>query len=150
VLPKDPRLDVKVSRRTGDHWEFPGGTFNERGCAGFVYVIVEIDTGRKYIGRKNYKTKNGKQYTDWRNYTGSSGDLNKLIAVRGLDAFKFIVLEQYFTLGGVSWGETFTQVIAKVPERSAMFFNVRVEGISWPSKEHITELHKKNIKEYVL
>ena len=75
-------------------------------CVGFVYVITNNTTGRKYIGKKlakfsktTYKTvklKNGKKKrkktrgkieSDWQTYYGSNEQLNKDIAELGSDNF---------------------------------------------------------------
>ena len=88
-------------------------TFNETiietlpdDCVGFVYQITNTITGRKYIGKKlakfsktTYKTvklKNGskkkkkirsKVDSDWREYYGSSDDLNKDVLKLGKENF---------------------------------------------------------------
>ena len=75
-------------------------------CVGFVYVITNNLTGRKYIGKKlakfsrtTYKTvklKNGnkkrkkirgKIESDWQTYYGSNEQLNKDILALGADNF---------------------------------------------------------------
>jgi len=75
-------------------------------CVGFVYIIVNVLTGRKYIGKKlakfsktTYKVvklKNGnkkrkkirsKIESDWQLYYGSNDQLNKDIAELGSDNF---------------------------------------------------------------
>ena len=75
-------------------------------CVGFVYMITNNVTGRKYIGKKlakfsrtTYKTvklKNGnkkkkkirgKIESDWQTYYGSNEQLNKDIAELGSDNF---------------------------------------------------------------
>ena len=75
-------------------------------CVGFVYIIVNVLTGRKYIGKKlakfsktTYKVvklKNGNKKrkkirskidSDWQLYYGSNDQLNKDIAELGSDNF---------------------------------------------------------------
>ena len=75
-------------------------------CIGFVYIIVNVLTGKKYIGKKlakfsktSYKVvklKNGNKKrkkikskidSDWQLYYGSNDQLNKDIAELGSDNF---------------------------------------------------------------
>jgi hypothetical protein len=75
-------------------------------CVGFVYIITNSVSGRKYIGKKlakfsrtTYKTvklKNGtkkkkrvrsKIESDWRDYYGSNDQLNKDVEKLGKDKF---------------------------------------------------------------
>ena len=75
-------------------------------CIGFVYIIVNVLTGKKYIGKKlakfsktTYKVvklKNGNKKrkkikskidSDWQLYYGSNDQLNKDIAELGSDNF---------------------------------------------------------------
>ena len=75
-------------------------------CVGFVYIIVNVLTGRKYIGKKlakfsrtTYKVvklKNGNKKrkrikskidSDWQTYWSSSDELNKDIELLGEDNF---------------------------------------------------------------
>ena len=75
-------------------------------CIGFVYIIVNVLTGKKYIGKKlakfsktTYrvvKLKNGNKKrkkikskidSDWQTYFGSNDQLNKDIAELGSDNF---------------------------------------------------------------
>ena len=75
-------------------------------CIGFVYIIVNVLTGKKYIGKKlakfsktTYKVvklKNGNKKrkkikskidSDWQTYFGSNDQLNKDISELGSDNF---------------------------------------------------------------
>ena len=89
-------------------WLFEGKVVDElpEDCVGFVYLITNTVSGRKYIGKKlakfsktTYKTvklKNGnkkrkkikgKIESDWQTYYGSSDELNKDVATLGSDKF---------------------------------------------------------------
>ena len=75
-------------------------------CVGFVYLITNTVSGRKYIGKKlakfskttqkTIKLKNGtkkkkkirsKVDSDWRTYYGSSPELSKDVEALGTDKF---------------------------------------------------------------
>ena len=85
---------------------------------GFVYVITELDTGKKYIGKKNFWkpkilpiTKKRKRRvrtrteSDWRTYCGSSEKVMVLVEQHGLDAFKREILHLCKTKGEMSYYE---------------------------------------------
>lgn len=85
---------------------------------GFVYLITEIDTNRKYIGKKNFwkpkvlpitKTRKRRVRTrvesDWKTYTGSSEKVTTLVESRGLDKFKREILRLCKTKGEMSYYE---------------------------------------------
>ncbi len=85
---------------------------------GFVYLITEIDTNKKYIGKKNFWkpktlpiTKKRKRRvrtrveSDWRSYAGSSEKVTTLIESRGLDKFKKEILYLCKTKGEMSYYE---------------------------------------------
>jgi hypothetical protein len=69
---------------------------------GFLYMITEIATGRKYIGRKlltkpayrmvNKKKKKYRKSSDWETYWSSSPMLLEAIQEKGENAFKREVL----------------------------------------------------------
>ena len=85
---------------------------------GFVYEVTEIDTGKKYIGKKNFwkpktlpitKTRKRRVRTrtesDWREYFGSSNELQSLVESRGSDKFKREILILCKTKGEMSYHE---------------------------------------------
>ena len=85
---------------------------------GFVYEVTEIDTGKKYIGKKNFwkpktlpvtKTRKRRVRTrtesDWRQYFGSSNQLCQLVEERGADKFKREILLLCKTKGEMSYHE---------------------------------------------
>ena len=85
---------------------------------GFVYQITELDTNKKYIGKKNFwkpktlpitKTRKRRVRTriesDWKEYYGSSIELCKLVEERGFKKFKREILRLCKTKGEMSYYE---------------------------------------------
>ena len=104
-------------------------------CVGFVYLIVNKKTKRKYIGKKlskfsktTYKTitqKNGikkkkkiksKIDSDWLEYYGSSLELNKDIELLGKDNFTREILFLCKSKAECSYIEAREQFVKKVLE----------------------------------
>lgn len=88
-------------------WLYEGKEFTSEDIAlyGFVYLITDNKTDRKYIGRKAFfsrktlpplkgKTRKRKTVTesDWRSYYGSNGALKELVALHGPDRFRREIL----------------------------------------------------------
>lgn len=119
-------------------------------CVGFVYLITNKVTGRKYIGKKlakfsktTYKTvtlKNGtkkkkkirsKIDSDWREYYGSNDQLNKDVAELGAENFTREILFYCNSKAECSYIEAREQFSRKVLE-STDYYNghiqVRVHG----------------------
>ena len=85
---------------------------------GFVYLITEIDTDKKYIGKKNFwkpkilpitKTRKRRVRTrtesDWRKYFGSSQEVQQLVESKGEDNYKREILKLCKTKGEMSYYE---------------------------------------------
>lgn len=133
-------------------WLFEGKNVDEISddYVGFVYLITNIITGRKYIGKKlakfsktTYKTiklKNGKKKrkkfknkinSDWQDYYGSSQELLKDIEKLGKDKFKREILYFCKSKSECSYIEAKLQFENKVLE-SADYYNnyimVRIHG----------------------
>lgn len=133
-------------------WTFQGNTVEElpEDCIGFVYMIVNTISGKKYIGKKlakfsktTYKTvklKNGtkkkkkirsKIDSDWQTYYGSNDQLNKDVAALGQDNFTREILFYCKSKAECSYIEAREQFTHRVLE-SADYYNghiqVRVHG----------------------
>ena len=101
------------------HWLYKNKVLNEapEGYFGFVYLITNIKSGKKYIGRKYFGTTRrikvvGKKRrkvirkdSNWRDYTGSSKDLNQDIKELGMWQFRFEILILGRTKGQVNYLE---------------------------------------------
>ena len=85
---------------------------------GFVYIITELDTDKKYIGKKFFWkpktlpiTKKRKRRvktrveSDWRKYYGSSKEVQQLLELKGSDNFKREILRLCKTKGECSYFE---------------------------------------------
>ena len=85
---------------------------------GFVYEITDLDTNKKYIGKKNFwkpkilpkNTKRKRRVrtrveSDWRTYFSSSGLLTEKVKESGQNAFKRVILRLCKTKGEMSYYE---------------------------------------------
>ena len=101
-------------------WFYNGHEFTEtpKDYQGFVYCITELDTDKKYIGKKNFwrpKTlpKNSKRArrvrtkveSDWREYYGSNQKLQLLVEQRWESNYKRTILRLCKTKGEMSYYE---------------------------------------------
>jgi hypothetical protein len=133
-------------------WTFQGISVEKlpEDCIGFVYLITNTVSGRKYIGKKlakfsktTYKTvklKNGtkkkkkirsKIDSDWQEYYGSNIELNKDVETLGTDKFTREILYYCRSKAECSYIEAREQFDRKVLE-SQDYYNghiqVRVHG----------------------
>jgi hypothetical protein len=119
-------------------------------CVGFVYIITNLISGRKYIGKKlakfsktTYKTvklKNGtkkkkkirsKIDSDWQEYYGSSPNLQADIDTLGKDNFSREILFYCTSKAECSYVEAREQFTRKVLESNDYYnghIQVRVHG----------------------
>lgn len=119
-------------------------------CVGFVYLITNLSSGRKYIGKKlakfsktTYKVvklKNGTKKkkkirghveSDWRDYYGSSEALHADIKALGADKFTREILYYCKSKAEASYIEAREQFSRRVLETDDYYngiINVRVGG----------------------
>ncbi len=119
-------------------------------CAGFVYIITNKVTGRKYIGKKlakfkktTYKTvklKNGTKKkkkirgtieSDWQTYYGSSPELSKDVELLGKENFSREILHYCKSKAECSYIEAREQFSRQVLESDDYYnghIQVRVHG----------------------
>jgi len=110
-------------------WIFNEDEFTEpsEDHVGFVYLITEISTGKKYIGKKLFwrtlklkplkgKTRSRKvtKQSDWMKYYGSSLALQNALAENGPENYKREILHMCRTKGEMSYIECVEQIQRKV------------------------------------
>jgi hypothetical protein len=133
-------------------WTYQGLPVEElpEDCVGFVYIITNSISGRKYIGKKlakfaktSYKVvklKNGtkkkkrirsKVDSDWLTYYGSNEELNKDVAALGADQFTREIMYYCRSKAECSYIEAREQFTHKVLESQDYYngqISVRVHG----------------------
>lgn len=85
----------------GLNWTHNNKDFTENDIGdnyGFVYLITNLNTGKKYIGKKFFysmktkvikgKKKRYKTSSDWQTYYGSNTELQNDVKLHGMEAFK--------------------------------------------------------------
>lgn len=134
-------------------WLLCGSEYIDDGLSfGFVYMIENTVTGRKYIGRKyftqaGYKQVNGKRKkirkpSDWKTYFGSNETLKEDISILGEDKFVRTILHLCKTKSECSYLETY-EIFNRHALLSENFYN------DWVSakirKAHLTKLQITDI-----
>jgi hypothetical protein len=129
-------------------------------CIGFVYLITNKQTGRKYIGKKlakfskttyrMVKLKNGKKKrkkikgkieSDWQTYYGSNDELNRDVEELGPANFTREILYYCQSKAECSYIEAREQFARRVLETNEYYnghIQVRVHG------SHIKKLHQSS------
>ena len=133
------------------HWYFSGELDPEK-AFGFVYIIRNKSTNQKYIGKKFFRgtgKKNAGKQSNWKVYQSSSGTLKQDIKEFGKENFEFIILEQYYTRGGLSWAEIWSQVFVEIPSNNDQWYNRFIDKVTWKSTESITDRHKRTLKRFI-
>ncbi len=103
---------------------------------GYVYLITNNQTGRKYIGKKLFwfsktkqvkgKKKRTKVESDWRDYWSSSDELKKDVETLGTDKFTREILHICGNKGMCNYLEAKEQMIREVLE-SDKYYNSQIQ-----------------------
>jgi len=139
----------------GDHlpWLYNNKELNEvpDGYQGFVYLITNKLSGKRYIGKKNFffkqqktiqkngvkKKKSIKKESDWKSYYGSNDDLKNDVVLYGAEHFERVILHLCPSKALMGYLELREQIDHRVLEYSDKFYN------KWISAR-ITSNHIKN------
>ena len=113
---------------------------------GFVYIITNLQTGKRYIGKKLFtrakrvvrkgKPRRTRVESDWRDYFGSNEQLLCEVAAMGREHFKREIVHLCRTKGECSYHEARLQFEHRVLEYPDQFYN------TWIS----CKIHRKHLK----
>ena len=113
---------------------------------GFVYLITNTLTGKRYIGKKLFTSARTKQVkgkrkrfrveSDWRDYYGSNKQLIEDVATNGEQHFKREILHLCRTKGECSYHEARLQFHFAVLENPDKFYNEQI----------MCRIHRKHLK----
>ena len=148
-MARSPSTSSKTRKRvTSSHWT--GRKPDPSKYFGFVYEITNNLTGRKYIGRKVYWTKNTPRkvvvkdmtnpgwcpdhwkQSDWKRYISSSKELKDDIYANGMENFTFKILSQWKSSTALRYMECKTQWQRKVLETDE-YYNGWIEEFKGPA-----------------
>jgi len=134
-------------------WTYNGKEYDEQpnDYQGFVYIITELDTGKKYVGKKNFwrpkvLPKNSKRSrnvrtrvpSDWRTYFGSNTDIQTLKEDKGEDNYKREIIRLCHTKGEMSYFEA-----------KAQFDNDVLLSDGWYNEFIGCKIHSKHLPQWL-
>jgi hypothetical protein len=137
-------------------WQYNGEVFTDvpKGMEGFVYIITNLISNKKYIGKKHFWTrqknrKTGRRKTeesDWQNYFGSCDELKEDIKLLGEENFTREILYLCPHKKSMSYYETYEQFNRNVL-MSEDYYNTNIGGTFYMSEsERIYGLVLKSSK----
>jgi len=123
-------------------WTYHGAAVTDEEAEshlGFVYLITNVVTGRMYVGKKLFtraktlkplkgktRKRRSRVASDWRDYWGSSKELQQDVERVGPDQFTREVLHFCETRGELSYMELTEQVIRDVLRKPEKYYNAYV------------------------
>lgn len=122
---------------------------------GFLYIITNNVTGKKYIGRKfyhMYKKRKKFKESNWRSYTGSCKPLNEDIKKLGKSNFTFEIFKQYIARGNVVYYECnyqhkFDVLTARDENGERLWYNGNIGAIKFIPPEEHSQTTKEKMRE---
>jgi hypothetical protein len=132
------------------HWILNENVIIDENTFGFIYEITNTVTGKKYIGKKQCKSKlkrkplKGKKNkrieikeSDWKVYTSSSTDLNEDIKKYGKDKFIFKILRACGSKWELAYFEISEQIDKNVLMREDYYNGIINVRIGRPPKKFL-------------
>lgn len=93
---------------------------------GFIYAVINEDTGQTYYGRKQFcKFRRRKRLADdsWKFYMGSSKSLQADINQRGVERFSFHIIATFVSKSGMAIGEALAIICSGSLEQPDKYYN---------------------------
>jgi hypothetical protein len=137
------------------HWEYPG-EFCINDWFGFIYRIIEVDSGMHYIGKKQFhsylkKTVKGRKNkksvikeNDWKSYTSSSVRLNDEIIKKGISNYVFLIESLHKSRGSLFYAEVERQVsenvlTEKLDNGKRKYYNGVISGVKFIPPDEVSD-----------
>lgn len=127
-------------------WFYQGKPFTDPGeCYGFVYLITNMQNGRRYVGKKffwslkrkqvNKVRKRYKVESDWKDYWSSSDELREDVRTLGPENFKREILHLCKNKGSTNYLEAKEQFVRGV-----------LESKDWYNSWIQVKVHRSHVK----
>ena len=139
-------------------WLFEGKILDEENipkwAIGFIYMITQKSTGKRYIGRKlltkasrktiNGKTKKTRIESDWKTYWSSSPEMKNIIKECGIDDFERVILTFVSSKGSLAYSEELAlYLVGALESDDWVNSNIRSKIYrSWVKKEEAKKLRE--------
>jgi len=126
-------------------WLYNGSLLEDSGnYVGFVYIITNLKSNKRYIGKKLFhftkskqikgKKKRYKVDSDWKTYYGSNDELNRDVKTLGPENFKREILRLCISKGEMTYFEAKLQ-----------FQHSVLESQDWYNSHIMARVHKKHL-----
>jgi hypothetical protein len=135
------------------HWLLNESVYLNEDTFGFIYEITNTVSGKKYIGKKQCKSKlkrkplKGKKNkrieikeSDWRGYTSSSVELNEDIKKLGKDKFIFKIIRACGSKWELAYFEISEQLAKDVLLRDDYYNGIINVRIGRPPKNFLDKI----------
>ena len=130
------------------HWVLNENIEISENTFGFIYEITNVETNKKYIGKKQCKSKIRRKplkgmkrkridfvESDWKDYTSSSEKLNEDIQTFGKDKFTFKIIKICGSKWELAYEEIKEQIVRDVLLRDDYYNGIINVRIGTPPKE---------------
>ena len=153
--------------QTNGHWKY-AEIINIDDWFGFIYRIVELSTGKEYIGKKQFwsftkkavkgKTnkKTVKKESNWKIYTSSSTHINEAIVNNGIENYSFFIESLHKTRGSLFYAEVEKQIKENVLREkledgiTPKYYNRQIAGVKFIPPMILEEEQYTNIDNYII